>query len=102
HRHDRQGADPCGSDRHAPVAAGRVPARYQPGCRRQPLNQSYIDTIVMTQSLTYRPDQWLQSAASLAMSALLARLDLSQGGRPFFWVDFRHEPPQPSHSHWDY
>jgi hypothetical protein len=56
----------------------------------------------MTQSLTYRPDQWLQSAASLAMSALLARLDLSQGGRPFFWVDFRHEPPQASHSYWDY
>lgn len=33
------------------------------------------------------PGLWLQNAASLAMSALLARLDLTMGARPFFWVD---------------
>jgi hypothetical protein len=44
----------------------------------------------------------LQDAASLAMSALLARLDLSQGARPFFWVDFRSQPAQAQHSYWDY
>lgn len=51
---------------------------------------------------TYRPDLWLQNAASLAISALLARLDLEQGGRPLFWVDFREKPPAASHSYWDY
>ncbi|MDI7275158.1 MAG: hypothetical protein QME94_04185 [Anaerolineae bacterium] len=48
-----------------------------------------------------RPDHWLQNAADLAMSALLARLDLERGGRPLFWVDFRGVP-QASHSYWDY
>lgn len=48
-----------------------------------------------------RPDLWLQSAASLAMSALLARLDLEAGARPYFWIDTRQSPPQASHSYWD-
>jgi len=45
---------------------------------------------------------WLQDAASLAMDALLARLDLEHGARPFFWVDLREQPPQAHHSSWDY
>jgi hypothetical protein len=36
------------------------------------------------------------------MNALLGRLDLERGGRPFFWVDFRRQPPEASHSYWDY
>lgn len=47
------------------------------------------------------PSHWLQNAASLAMSALLARVDLQQGGRPYFWIDLRQAPPQASHSYWD-
>ncbi|RIK36441.1 MAG: hypothetical protein DCC55_27315 [Chloroflexi bacterium] len=47
------------------------------------------------------PDHWLQNAASLAMSALLARLDLAHDARPFFWIDLRQQPPQASHSYWD-
>ncbi len=47
-----------------------------------------------------RPDRWLENAASLAMSALLARLDLERGARPFFWVNY--DPPQASHSYWDF
>lgn len=48
-----------------------------------------------------RPDRWLQNAADLAMSSLLARIDLEQGGRPLFWIDFKGVP-QASHSYWDY
>jgi hypothetical protein len=48
-----------------------------------------------------RPDQWLQNAASLAMSTLLARLDMDMHARPFFWIDIRQQPPQASHSYWD-
>lgn len=47
-------------------------------------------------------DLWLQNAARLALGALLARLDLEQGARPFFWVDFRAQPAQAQHSYWDY
>src|SRR5262245_58130845 len=47
------------------------------------------------------PDHWLQNAASLAMSALLARLDHAREARPFFWIDLRQQPPQASHSYWD-
>lgn len=55
----------------------------------------------MTFTHTTRPDQWLQNAASLAMSALVARLDLAMNARPFFWIDIRQQPPQASHSYWD-
>ncbi len=44
---------------------------------------------------------WLQNATSLAMDALLARLDLEQGARPYFWVDYEARPPQAQHSYWD-
>lgn len=47
-------------------------------------------------------NMWLQDAARLARHALLARIDLEMGGRPFFWVDFRKDPPQASHSYWDH
>jgi hypothetical protein len=50
---------------------------------------------------THRPDHWLQNAASLAMSALLSRLDLEMDARPYFWIDLRQTPPQASHSYWD-
>lgn len=45
---------------------------------------------------------WLNRAVDLAMSALLARIDMARGGRPYFWVDFRSDPPQAQHSYWDY
>jgi hypothetical protein len=45
---------------------------------------------------------WLEQSASLAMSALLARLDMAHHARPFFWVDYRADPPLASHSYWDY
>lgn len=48
-----------------------------------------------------RPDQWLQNAASLAMSSLLARIDLNREARPYFWIDIRQTPPQATHSYWD-
>lgn len=35
------------------------------------------------------------------MSALLARLDLGLGARPYFWIDIRRSPPQATHSYWD-
>ncbi len=53
-------------------------------------------------TLLTRPDYWLQRSASLAMSALLARVDMAQHTRPFFWVDYRADPPHESHSYWDY
>lgn len=58
----------------------------------------------MTASRThaYRPDQWLQQAADLATSALLARLDLDMGARPYFWVDLKETPPRACHAYWDY
>ncbi len=58
----------------------------------------------MTASYTqgYRPDQWLQQATDLAMSALLARLDLDMGARPYFWVDLKEAPPRACHAYWDY
>jgi hypothetical protein len=46
-----------------------------------------------------RPDEWLQNSARSALSALLARLDLDRGGRPFFWVNY--DPPEARHSYWD-
>jgi len=55
----------------------------------------------MTTLHALRPEHWLQNAASLAMSALLARIDLTQGARPYFWIDIRQSPPQASHSYWD-
>lgn len=48
-----------------------------------------------------RPDRWLENAADLAMSALLARLDAERGTRPLFWVEFS-DPPRATHSYWDY
>jgi hypothetical protein len=56
----------------------------------------------MHDKLDKRPDRWLQHAANLAMSALLARLDTEARCRPFFWVDFRDRPPQAHHSYWDH
>lgn len=44
---------------------------------------------------------WLQHATSLAMDALLARLDLERGARPYFWVDYETQPPQAQHAYWD-
>ncbi len=44
---------------------------------------------------------WLQHATSLAMDALLARLDLERGARPYFWVDYETRPPQAQHAYWD-
>ncbi len=52
-------------------------------------------------SISFHPTYWLQNAASLAMSALLARIDLNQAARPYFWIDIRQSPPQASHSYWD-
>jgi hypothetical protein len=52
-------------------------------------------------STSFHPTHWLQNAASLAMSALLARIDLNQAARPYFWIDIRQSPPQASHSYWD-
>jgi hypothetical protein len=51
---------------------------------------------------THRADLLVQNAAGLAMSALLARLDPDRGARPFFWIDFRENPPGAHHSYWDY
>ena len=55
----------------------------------------------MGHPLTYRADEWLQNAASLALSCLVARLDLGLGARPYFWIDIRESPPQAHHSYWD-
>ncbi len=44
---------------------------------------------------------WLTDAASRAMDAILARLDLERGARPYFWVDYQTQPPQAQHSYWD-
>lgn len=44
---------------------------------------------------------WLQHSASMAMDAVLARLDLERGARPYFWVDYQTQPPQAQHSYWD-
>ena len=44
---------------------------------------------------------WLTDAASRAMDALLARLDLDRGARPYFWVDYQTQPPRAHHSYWD-
>ncbi|MFN8444854.1 MAG: hypothetical protein U0175_28975 [Caldilineaceae bacterium] len=52
-------------------------------------------------NIAFHSTHWLQNAASLAMSSLLARLDLSLGARPYFWIDIRQSPPQASHSYWD-
>lgn len=36
------------------------------------------------------------------MDALLARLDLDHGARPFFWVDYASQPAEAQHSYWDF
>lgn len=55
----------------------------------------------MNQPNYYRADQWLQAAASSALSCLIARLDPQLGARPYFWIDIRENPPGAHHSYWD-
>ncbi|MCX6049773.1 MAG: hypothetical protein NT075_32130 [Chloroflexi bacterium] len=55
----------------------------------------------MTSNHAQQPTHWLQNAASLAMSALLARIDQNLQARPYFWIDIRQSPPQATHSYWD-
>jgi hypothetical protein len=55
----------------------------------------------MDEPNNYRADQWLQAAASSALSCLIARLDSQLGARPYFWIDIRENPPGAHHSYWD-
>src|SRR5262245_50318345 len=55
----------------------------------------------MDESAKYRADEWLQAAASSALTCLVARLDRQLGARPYFWIDIRENPPQAHHSYWD-
>jgi len=44
---------------------------------------------------------WLSDSASMAMDAMLARLDMERGARPYFWIDYQSQPPRAQHSYWD-